>query len=126
MRLIGHIKTANMVLRLSAEGKFGWLRQLLEWNQDLADPTDFMETVKVDLFANEVYVFTPNGDVRGFPRGSTPLDFAYSIHTDLGHECTGAQVNGTQVSLRYQLQNGDIVSIQRTPEASPKRTGLSL
>ncbi|MEE2789207.1 MAG: bifunctional (p)ppGpp synthetase/guanosine-3',5'-bis(diphosphate) 3'-pyrophosphohydrolase [Myxococcota bacterium] len=99
---------------------FAWLRQLLEWNQDLDDPTDFMETVKVDLFANEVYVFTPNGDVRAFPRGATPLDFAYAIHTDLGHECTGAQVNGSQVSLRYKLQNGDVVSIQRTRGSKPK------
>ncbi len=103
-----------------ADGHFGWLRQLLEWQRDLKDPTDFMETVKVDLFANEVYVFTPEGDVKAFPRGATPVDFAYTIHTDLGHECVGARVNGTQVSLRYAMQNGDIIEIQRQKGSKPK------
>ena len=103
-----------------ADARFAWLRQLLEWHRDLKDPTDFMETVKVDLFANEVYVFTPEGDVRAFPRGATPVDFAYTIHTDLGHECTGAKVNGSQVPLRYQLQNGDVVEILRTKGSKPK------
>jgi GTP pyrophosphokinase len=79
-----------------------------------------METVKVDLFANEVYVFTPGGEVRAFPRGATPVDFAYAIHTDLGHECTGARVNGSQVSLRYEMQNGDVIEIQRTRGGKPK------
>lgn len=103
-----------------ADARFAWLRQLLEWQRDLKDPTDFMETVKVDLFANEVYVFTPEGDVKAFPRGATPVDFAYTIHTDLGHECVGARVNGTQVSLRYELQNGDIIEIQRQKGSKPK------
>ncbi|MCB9542809.1 MAG: bifunctional (p)ppGpp synthetase/guanosine-3',5'-bis(diphosphate) 3'-pyrophosphohydrolase [Myxococcales bacterium] len=103
-----------------ADARFAWLRQLLEWQRDLKDPTDFMETVKVDLFANEVYVFTPEGEVRAFPRGATPVDFAYAIHTDLGHECVGARVNGTQVSLRYELQNGDIIEIQRQKGSKPK------
>ncbi len=103
---------------------FDWLRQLLEWQQDLDDPNDFLTTVKVDLFANEVYVFTPGGDVRAFPRGATPLDFAYSIHTDLGHECTGANINGSQVSLKTQLQNGDVVTIQRTKGSRPKAAWL--
>jgi len=102
------------------EGHFAWLRQLLEWQKDLTDPKDFMETVKVDLFANEVYVFTPNGEVCGFPRGATPVDFAYSIHTNLGHECTGARVNGSQVSLKYEIQNGDVIEIQRTRGGKPK------
>ncbi|MCB9537972.1 MAG: bifunctional (p)ppGpp synthetase/guanosine-3',5'-bis(diphosphate) 3'-pyrophosphohydrolase [Myxococcales bacterium] len=102
-----------------ADHRFAWLKQLLEWQRDLTDPTDFMETVKVDLFANEVYVFTPEGDVRAFPRGATPVDFAYAIHTDLGHECTGARVNGTQVSLRHNLQNGDVVEILRTKGSKP-------
>ena len=104
----------------SGDTRFGWLRQLLEWQRDLKDPQDFMETVKVDLFANEVYVFTPDGEVRAFPRGATPVDFAYAIHTDLGHECVGARVNGTQVSLRYEMQNGDIVEIQRQKSSKPK------
>ncbi|MCA9539328.1 MAG: bifunctional (p)ppGpp synthetase/guanosine-3',5'-bis(diphosphate) 3'-pyrophosphohydrolase [Myxococcales bacterium] len=103
-----------------ADAHFAWLRQLLEWHRDLKDPTDFMQTVKVDLFANEVYVFTPQGDVRAFPRGATPVDFAYAIHTDLGHEVVGARVNGSQVSLRYELQNGDVIEIQRQKGSKPK------
>ena len=103
---------------------FDWLRQLLEWQTDLDDPNDFLTTVKVDLFDNEVYVFTPGGDVRAFPRGATPLDFAYAIHTDLGHECTGASINGSQVSLKTELQNGDVVSIQRTKGSRPKAAWL--
>lgn len=109
-----------------ADERFAWLRQLLEWQRDLKDPTDFMETVKVDLFANEVYVFTPQGDVRAFPRGATPLDFAYAIHSDLGNECTGAKVNGTQVTLRHELQNGDIIEVLRTPGSKPKPDWVKL
>lgn len=103
---------------------FDWLQQLLEWQQDLEDPNDFLNTVKVDLFANEVYVFTPGGDVHAFPRGATPLDFAYTIHTDLGHECTGANINGSQVNLKAQLKNGDVVTIQRTKGNRPKAAWL--
>lgn len=102
------------------EDKFTWLRQLLEWQRDVKDPTEFMQTVKVDLFDDEVYVFTPQGDVRVFPSGATPLDFAYQIHTTLGHECTGAKINGTIVPLRYGMQNGDIVEILRTTGGKPK------
>lgn len=103
-----------------ADERFAWLRQLLEWQRDLEDPTDFMHTVKTDLFANEVYVFTPQGDVRPFPRGATPIDFAYAIHTNLGHECTGAKVNGTLVTLTYEMQNGDVIEIMRTAGSKPK------
>lgn len=102
------------------EDKFRWLRQLLEWQHDVKDPAEFMESVKVDLFDDEVYVFTPQGEVHPFPKGATPLDFAYRIHTTLGHETTGAKVNGTQVTLRYELKNGDIVEIQRTRGSKPK------
>jgi guanosine-3',5'-bis(diphosphate) 3'-pyrophosphohydrolase len=109
-----------------AADKFAWLRQLLEWHRDLSDPTEFMETVKVDLFADEVYVFTPKGEVKAFPRGATPLDFAYSVHTDLGHECTGARVNGMIVPLRYELQNGDMVEIIRTTGSKPGRDWLQI
>jgi len=91
--------------------QFAWVRQLLEWQQDLRDPHEFLETVKIDLFPDEVYVFTPKGDVKQFPIGSTPVDFAYSIHTQIGHQCVGAKVNGKIVPLRYQLKNGDIVEI---------------
>ena len=103
-----------------ADERFAWLRQLLEWQRDLEDPTDFMHTVKTDLFANEVYVFTPQGDVRAFPRGATPLDFAYAIHTNLGHECTGAKINGALVTLSYEMQNGDVIEIMRTAGSRPK------
>ena len=109
-----------------AADKFAWLRQLLEWHRDLQDPTEFMETVKVDLFADEVYVFTPKGEVKAFPRGASPLDFAYSVHTDLGHECTGARINGMIVPLRYELQNGDMVEIIRTTGSKPGRDWLQI
>ena len=106
--------------------RFSWLRQLLEWQRDLKDPNDFMETVKCDLFADEVYVFTPRGDVKAFPRGATPVDFAYAIHTEVGHETTGSKVNGTLVPLRYELQNGDIVEILRTSGHRPSKDWLKL
>ncbi|MCA9527841.1 MAG: bifunctional (p)ppGpp synthetase/guanosine-3',5'-bis(diphosphate) 3'-pyrophosphohydrolase, partial [Myxococcales bacterium] len=100
--------------------RFRWLRQLLEWQRDLKDPSEFMETVKVDLFDDEVFVFTPTSEVQFFPVGSTPLDFAYRIHTTLGHECTGAIINGTIQPLKYALQNGDVVEILRTAGSKPK------
>ena len=85
--------------------RFGWLRQLMEFQQELKDPAEFLESVKVDLFQDEVYVFTPKGDVRVFPRGSTPIDFAYAIHSEVGHHCSGSRVNGAIVQLRYKLRN---------------------
>jgi GTP pyrophosphokinase len=87
------------------------LRELLELHQDLKNPREFMSTLKVALFPDEVYIFTPKGDVKSFPKGATPLDFAYSIHTDVGHQCVGAKVNHNIVPLKYELQNGDIVEI---------------
>ena len=98
--------------------KFAWLRQLLEWQQETANPHEYMETLKVDLFSDEVYVFTPKGDVIGMPVGATPIDFAYRIHTDIGNHCVGAKVNGRIVPLDYHLQNGEIVEII-TNKASP-------
>ena len=109
-----------------ADHRFHWLRQLLEWQRDLKDPNEFMQTVKSDLFDVEVYVFTPQGDVQFFPKGSTPLDFAYRIHTDLGHECTGAIVNGIIQPLRYELQAGDKVEILRTAGSKPKPDWVKL
>jgi GTP pyrophosphokinase len=91
--------------------KLSWLRNLIDWYQDVKDASEFMEAVKVELFQYHVYVFTPKGDVIELPRGSTPIDFAYTIHTDVGHRCIGAKVNGHIVPLDYTLQNGDIVSI---------------
>jgi len=106
--------------------RFSWLRQLLEWQQDLKDPKEFLETVRVDLFPDDVYVFTPNGDVKSFPRGSTPIDFAYSVHTEVGHRCTGAKVNGKLVPLKYELQNGDIVEIITSTKHVPSKDWLKI
>jgi len=104
--------------------QFAWVRQLLEWQQDLHDPREFLETVKIDLFPDEVYVFTPKGDVKQLPLGSTAVDFAYSIHTQIGHQCVGAKVNGKIVPLRYQLKNGDIVEIITAPAHQPSKDWL--
>ena len=109
---------------MSPDETFVWLRQLLEWQRDLKDPNDFLQAVRVDLFEEEVYVFTPLGEVKPMPRGATPVDLAYSIHTDLGNECTGAKVNGRIVPLKYELQNGDIVEIIRTRGSHPKHDWL--
>jgi len=106
--------------------RFAWLRQLLEWQQELEDSHEFMNTVKVELFPEEVYVFTPNGDVKSFPKGSTPIDFAYTIHTDLGHRCVGAKVNGKLVPLKYELKNGDIVEVITSPHHTPSKDWLKI
>jgi len=105
--------------------KFAWLRQLMEWQQDLKDPKEFLETVKVDLFTDEVFVFTPKGDVRSLPRGATPVDFAYAIHSDVGGRCVGAKVNGKIVPLRYKLKNGDMVEVLTNPQAHPSKDWLT-
>src|SRR5262252_218689 len=105
--------------------KFAWLRQLMEWQQDLKDPKEFLETVKVDLFTDEVFVFTPKGDVRSLPRGATPVDFAFAIHSDVGSRCVGAKVNGKIVPLRYKLKNGDTVEVLTNPQAHPSKDWLT-
>ena len=104
--------------------RFTWLRQLLEWQRDLKDNAEFLETVKVDLFPNEVYVFTPKGEVKQFPRGSTPIDFAYSIHSDVGNRCVGAKVNGKIVPLKYEFRSGDTVEIMTSPGQKPSKDWL--
>jgi guanosine-3',5'-bis(diphosphate) 3'-pyrophosphohydrolase len=91
--------------------KLQWLRQMMEWQSEARDPTEFMESLRIDLFQDEVYVFTPKGAVKSLPAGSTPVDFAYSIHTDVGHRCVGAKVEGRIVPLTYRLQSGDIVEV---------------
>jgi GTP pyrophosphokinase len=101
--------------------QFAWLRQLLEWQQDLKDPREFLDIVKIDLFPEEVYVFTPKGAVKQFPQGATPVDFAYSVHTDIGHRCVGARVNGRLVPLKYQLHNGDTIEIITSPQHKPSK-----
>jgi guanosine-3',5'-bis(diphosphate) 3'-pyrophosphohydrolase len=108
-------------------GKLKWLRSLLDWQQDLSDPREFMETLKVDLFEDEVFVFTPKGEVKSLAAGATPLDFAYEIHTDVGHRCVGAKVNGKIVPLSYQLRSGDIVEVLTSKrERGPSRDWLAL
>jgi len=115
------------------EGKFtegeddkriNWLRQLLEWQRELQDNSEFLETVKMDLYPNDVYVFTPKGEVKEFPRGATPVDFAYSIHTDIGHRCIGAKVGGRLVPLKYQLKSGDSMEILTSPNHQPSKDWL--
>lgn len=108
------------------ETKLAWLRQTLEWQQELKDPEEFMETVKMDLFSNQVFVFTPKGDVMELPAGSTPLDFAFKVHTDVGGKCVGAKVNGKMVPINYELQNGEIVSIITSSNAKPSLDWLKI
>ena len=99
------------------EEKLAWLRQTLEWQKDMQDPREFMESLKVDLFASQVYVFTPQGDVIELPAGSTPLDFAFKIHSAVGCKCVGAKVNGKMVTIDHTLENGNIIEIVTSPNA---------
>ncbi len=101
-----------------------WLRDLVTWHQQVRSSDEFLDTVKTDLFETEIYVFTPNGDVRELPDGSTPVDFAYGVHTDLGNKCVGARVNGKMVPLKHQLQNGDTVEIMTSKTQEPSKDWL--
>jgi GTP diphosphokinase / guanosine-3',5'-bis(diphosphate) 3'-diphosphatase len=107
------------------EQYFIWLRQLLEWQQEVRDPQEFLQNLKIELYPEEVYIFTPKGEVKSLPRDATPVDFAYAIHTDVGHQCVGARVNGKMVPLRTRLRNGDIVEIVTTPGHKPSRDWLN-
>ncbi|MEO8539173.1 MAG: bifunctional (p)ppGpp synthetase/guanosine-3',5'-bis(diphosphate) 3'-pyrophosphohydrolase [bacterium] len=108
------------------EERIAWLRQLLDWQRDLAGADDFVESVKTDIFHDQVFVYTPKGDVLDLPAGATPLDFAYRVHTDLGHQTVGAKVNGRMVSLNSQLRNGDVVDIMRSRASKgPSRDWLN-
>lgn len=114
------------VVEEAEDKRFTWLRQLLEWQRDLKDNREFIESVKVDLFPNEVYIFTPKGEVKQFPVGSTPIDFAYSIHSDIGNHCVGAKVNSKIVPLRYELRSGDTIEILTSPNQKPSKDWLKL
>jgi GTP pyrophosphokinase len=105
---------------------FTWLRQLLEWQQEVKDPHEFLNSLKIDLYPEEVYCFTPKGEVKTLPRGATPIDFAYAIHTEVGNQCVGARVSGKMVPLRYRLRNGDIVEILTSAGHHPSRDWLAL
>ena len=109
------------------DAKLAWLRQLMDWQRDVSDATEFVEGIKLDIFQDQVFVFTPKGDVKDLPAGATPLDFAYRIHTDVGHRTLGAKVNNRLVPLDYRLKNGDIVEIVTTKgEHGPSRDWLNL
>ena len=109
------------------DAKLAWLRQLMDWQRDVADATEFVEGIKLDIFQDQVFVFTPRGDVKDLPAGATPLDFAYRIHTDVGHRTIGAKVNNRLVPLDYRLKNGDIVEIVTTKgEHGPSRDWLNI
>ena len=108
------------------EQRLAWLRQVVEWQQDVNDPSEFLSTLKVDLYPEEVYYFTPKGKVVILPRDATRIDFAYAIHTEVGHTCVGAKVNGRIVPLRNKLRNGDMVEIMTQPGTSPAATGWAL
>ena len=122
--IAAHWKYKEGRLEEADDKRFTWLRQLLEWQRDLKDDVEFIESVKVDLFPNEVYVFTPKGAVKQFPFGATPVDFAYSIHSDVGNHCVGARINGKIVPLRYELRSGDTVEIITSPNQKPSKDWL--
>ncbi len=106
--------------------ELSWLRRLLESQKELKDPREFLQSVKLDLYPEDVFVFTPRGEVLQFPLGATPLDFAYSVHTQLGHQCTGAKVNGQIVKLNYELKSGDVIEIMRSPKQHPSKDWMRI
>jgi GTP pyrophosphokinase len=106
--------------------ELGWLREMMGWQEEVEDPNEFIEAVKRELFADQVFVFTPEGDLRTFPKGSTPIDFAFAIHTDLGLHAAGARINGQVVPLRYKLRQGDTIEILEDPKVEPREEWLDL
>ena len=109
---------------LEESQRFTWLRQLVEWQQQLKDPQEFLQTVKGDLFTEEIYVFTPKGDLYNFPQGASAVDFAYRIHSEVGNHCAGARANGRMVPLRYKLQNGDTIEVITNTQQTPNKDWL--
>ena len=123
--IAAHWKYKDGPVSAKDEQRLAWLRQVVEWQRDVADPSEFLSTLKIDLYPEEVYTFTPKGKVVILPRDATPLDFAYTIHTEVGHTCVGAKVNGRMVPLRYRLHSGDIVEILTQPGHHPSRDWLA-
>src|SRR5438445_678320 len=121
-----HWKYKHGPVSAQDEQRPAWFRQVVEWQRDVSDPSEFLSTLKIDLYPEEVYTFTPKGKVIVLPREATPIDFAYAIHTEVGHHCVGAKVNGRIVPLKYKLRNGDIVEIERQANHTPSRDWLAL
>src|SRR5580700_2583876 len=124
--IAAHWKYKDGPVSAQDEQRLAWLRQVVEWQRDVSDPTEFLSTLKIDLYPEEVYTFTPKGKVVVLPRESTPIDFAYSIHTEVGHSCVGAKINGRMVPLRFKLHSGDIVEILTQPGHKPSRDWLAI
>ena len=124
--IAAHWKYKDGPVSAQDEQRLAWLRQVVEWQRDVSDPNEFLSTLKVDLYPEEVYTFTPKGKVVVLPRDATPIDFAYTIHTEVGHTCIGAKVNGRMVPLRHKLRSGDIVEILTQPGHRPSRDWLGL
>ncbi len=124
--IASHWRYKEKDLQVTDMQRFAWFRQLLEWQQNLSDPQEFLHSIKQDLFPHEVYAFTPNGDLQSFPKGATVIDFAYRIHSDIGQHCSGARVNGRLVPFKYILRSGDTVEIITTQEQTPSRDWLKM
>jgi len=124
--IAAHWKYKDGPVSAQDEQRLAWLRQVVEWQRDVSDPTEFLATLKIDLYPEEVYTFTPKGKVVVLPREATPIDFAYSIHTEVGHSCVGAKINGRMVPLRHKLHSGDIVEIMTQPGHKPSRDWLAI
>jgi len=124
--IAAHWKYKDGAVSAEDEQRLAWLRPVVAWQRDVSDPNEFLSTLKVDLYPEEVYTFTPKGKVLVLPRESTPIDFAYSIHTEVGHSCTGAKVNGRMVPLRHKLHSGDIVEVITQPGHKPSRDWLAI
>jgi GTP pyrophosphokinase len=123
--IAAHWKYKDGAVSARDEQRLAWLRQVVEWQRDVSDPNEFLSTLKIDLYPEEVYTFTPKGKVVVLPREATPIDFAYSIHTEVGHACVGAKINGRMVPLRHKLHSGDIVEIMTQPGHTPSRDWLA-
>ena len=124
--IAAHWKYKDGPVSAKDEQRLAWLRQVVDWQRDVSDPNEFLSTLKIDLYPEEVYTFTPKGKVVVLPRDSTPIDFAYSVHTEVGHSCVGAKVNGRMVPLRHKLHSGDIVEILTQPGHKPSRDWLAV